>query len=82
MGCLSLSFVENLLIWLVILGAVIAIVKLLLPNLLGQLGTPGTLVFQMLNILLWVAVAIFVIVIAFDLLSCLVGSAGSGLRLR
>ncbi len=81
MGCLSLNFIENVLIWLVVFGAVFAIVKLLLPLVLGQLGAAASLVFQIVNILLWVVVAVFIIIIVFDLLSCLLGGAG-GLRLR
>jgi hypothetical protein len=81
MACFSLAFIENILIWLVILGAVVAIVKLVLPYLLGPLGAPGTIVFQILNILLWAVIAIFLIVVVFDLLSCLM-PIGGGLRLR
>ncbi len=78
MGCLSLAFIENVLIWLVVIGLVAAIVRLLLPRFLGQLG-------DVVTILNWVIVAIitiFVIVIVFDLLSCLLGGSGGGLRLR
>lgn len=73
MGCLSLGWVENLLIWLVVIGAVIALVRLVLPLALGPLGTVGSTVSGALNIIIWALVAIAVIVLVFDLLSCLIG---------
>lgn len=71
--CFSLGWIENALIWLVIVGAVVAVIKLLLPYVFGQLGAPGTLVMQALTIVMWAVVLIFVIVICFELLACLVG---------
>jgi hypothetical protein len=71
--CLSLGWLENLLIWAIVIVAAIAIVKLFLPRLLGALGEAGALVMAVLNILLWAAVAVFVIIIVFDLLGCLLG---------
>lgn len=73
MGCFSLGWLENLLIWLVVIGAVFALVRLILPLALGPLGTAGTMVSQALNIIIWALVAIAVIILVFDLLSCLVG---------
>lgn len=73
MGCFSLGWLENLLIWLVVIGAVVALVRLILPLALGPLGPAGTMVSQALNIIIWALVAIAVIILVFDLLSCLVG---------
>jgi hypothetical protein len=71
--CLSLGWLENLLIWAIVIIAAIAIVKLFLPRLLGALGEAGALVMAVLNIVIWAAVAVFLIIIVFDLLGCLLG---------
>ncbi len=77
MGCLTLEFIKTALIWLVVIGLVAAIFRLLLPRFLGQLGDIATII----NWVIVAIITIFVIVIAFDLLSC-VFSGGGGLRLR
>ena len=77
--CFTAVWFEQLLIWLVIIGAVVAVVRLLLPMALAQLGPPGGTILAVLNILLYAFVAIVVIYIAFDLIECLLG--GGGLRL-
>lgn len=69
--CFSLWTIESLLIWLVIICAVFAIVRLLLiPLVLAPMGAPGTIIIQVVNIILWVIVAIACIYLVFDLLSC------------
>lgn len=42
--CFSLAWLMNVLIWLVVVGAVVAVVRLLLPLVLAQFGGAGTLV--------------------------------------
>lgn len=80
--CFSLGFLEQLLITLVIICAVVAIVKLLLvPLVLAPMGQPGAIIIQIVNIIVWCMVAIFVIYIVFDLLSCAFGG-GMGLGFR
>ena len=76
--CFSLGAIEMLLIWLVIVCAVIAVIKLLLiPLVLSPMGAPGNIIIQIVNIIVWVVVAIFCIYIIFDLLACLL-SGGIG----
>jgi hypothetical protein len=70
MGCFSLAWIEQLLIWLVVIAAVFALVRLVVPAFLPPFG--ATIV-QLLNIILWAIVAIAVIILIFDLLSCAVG---------
>ena len=72
--CFSLAWLQSILIWAVIIGAVIAIVRLLLPMALAQLGGAGSTLLAIINIMVWAFVAIVVIYIAFGLISCLVGS--------
>jgi len=73
--CFSLPWLEQLLVWLVIVCAIIMVLRLLLPWVAAQLGIP--IIAQVINIILWVVV-IFVIYFCFALLSCL---GGGGLSL-
>lgn len=69
--CFSWGWLQSILVWLVIVGAVFAILKLLIPYVLSQLGAGGGIIAQAINILLWAIIAIFVIYICFALISCL-----------
>jgi hypothetical protein len=77
MGCFSMSWLEQFLVWCVIVGAIIAIIRLVVPWVMSQVGIP--LLAQAINIILWAVVCIFVIYIIFALLSCVVGMGGVGL---
>ncbi|HZS57558.1 MAG TPA: hypothetical protein VFA65_24370 [Bryobacteraceae bacterium] len=74
--CFSLGWLEQLLVWLVIVVAIIMILKLVVPWVAAQLGIP--IIAQVLSIILWAVVLIFVIYFVFALLSCL---GGGGLPL-
>lgn len=74
MGCFTLQWLEQVLIWCVILGAIIAIIRLIVPWVLSFVGIP--IVGQVINIILWAIVAIIVIYVVFALLSCLLSMAG------
>lgn len=80
MGCFSLAWIEQMLIWLVVLCVLIGIVKLFLPLVLGWFGAPpgGGTVITILGYIMWGVVAIFCIIIVFDLLSCVFGAGGTG----
>ena len=69
--CFSIPWLEQLLVWLVIVCAVIMILRLLLPWVAAQLGIP--IVAQVINIVLWAVVVIFVIYFCFALIECLGG---------
>jgi hypothetical protein len=73
MGCLGFEFIKTLLIWLIILGGVVALIKLLLPRILAALGVEGDIVIRALMIVLWVIIACFVVYFVFDVFSCLLG---------
>lgn len=79
--CFSLGWVEQLLVWLVIVCAIVALIKLLIPWLAGQLGGAGGIIIGAINIVLWAVVAICVIYFIFALISCLAGSGAGGLPL-
>ncbi len=81
--CFSIAFLFQLLIWLVIVGAVYAIIKLVVPAVMAQFGGPGSLLAQVINIVLWAVMLIIVLYLIWDLVECLVGSGGlSRPRLR
>ncbi len=83
MACFSLQWIEQLLIWLVILVAVFVIINLLIPFVLSQasgiLGQGVNIVVAALRIVFWAVVVIMVIIICFDLISCLIGHGGLSL---
>lgn len=69
--CFSMQWIESLIVWLIIVGAVVAILRLLLPWVAAQLGIP--IVAQVIGIVLWAVVAIAVVYFCFALISCLGG---------
>ncbi len=70
-GCFSIAWLEQFLVWLVIVGAIIAVIRLVVPWVLAQVGIP--LVGQVVNIILWAVIVILVIYLCFALLGCLGG---------
>lgn len=74
--CMSVGFFFAFCIWLVLIVCGYLLIKLILPRLLAQLGGPGTLLAQALNIILWGAMMILVLYILWDLVECLIGSGG------
>jgi hypothetical protein len=74
--CFSLSFIESLLIDLVVIAVVVAILRLLVPWILGQIGFNAPPIMRVIDIIVWAIVIIFVIVVVFDLLRCVVGGGG------
>jgi hypothetical protein len=62
--CFSFEWVKELLIWLVIVCAVVAIIRILLPLALSQLGPFGGTIMALLNIIMWAFITVAIIVIA------------------
>lgn len=79
--CFSLPWIESLLVWIVIVVAVVAILRLLLPWVFAQLGVGTGPLMAIVNIVVWAIIAIFVIYVAFALIECLIGLGGGGLSL-
>jgi hypothetical protein len=73
MTCISLQWIEIVLIWLVVIAAVVGLLRLIVPILVGPLGTAGATIMSAINIIVWAIVAIAIIILVIDLLSCLVG---------
>lgn len=74
--CFSLPWLRDLFIWLIVVCAVIALIRLLIPPLVAFIGIP--LIGQALNIVLWAVVAIMAVNIIFALVGCLLGFGGGG----
>jgi hypothetical protein len=73
MSCFSLAWIEQLLVWLIIVCAVVAILRLIIPWVAGFLGVP--VITQVLEIVLWAFIAILAVWIVFALLGCLTGGS-------
>ena len=82
--CFSMDFLKQILILAVIIVAVIAILKLLIPYIIGQLGVElgagWNICVAAFRIFLWALIAILVIIFCFELISCLLSFSG-GLHL-
>jgi hypothetical protein len=72
--CFSAAWFVSALIWLVVVCAVVAIARLILPIVLNWLGVAGGVVMQVINIVLIAFVLIVLIWFAFDLLMCVGGT--------
>jgi hypothetical protein len=72
--CFTLGWFEQLLIWFVIVAAIVALLRLLVPWIAGEIGIP--LLAQALNIVLWAVIAVMAIYIIFALISCLLSMGG------
>lgn len=69
MSCFTLGFLEQLIVWVIVITAVVMIIQLLIPLVAGPLGAFS----QVIRIALWAVVAIMIVYFIFDLLSCAVG---------
>lgn len=80
MACLSLGWVQMMIIDLIVICAFVATIKLLIPLLVTLLepimAGGAAIVGQILTIVLWAIIAIFVVYIVFGLLGCLLGAGG------
>jgi hypothetical protein len=74
--CFSLGWIESILIDLVIIVALVMILRLFVPWLLAQLGINSAIIMQVINIVVWAIVLIFIIIIVFALVGCLLGAGG------
>jgi hypothetical protein len=82
--CFSMQWLLQILIFAVIIGAVIAILKIVVPYALSMIGAEISggigVIMSVFRIVLWAVVVIFVLVICFQLISCLL-SYGGGVHL-
>ena len=80
MACFSLAWLEQLLIWLVFVVAIVAIFNIVVPWLMSIMGTPpgGGMIMQILKVIVWVIVAIAIIYFVFEMLGCFSGGGFGG----
>jgi hypothetical protein len=78
--CFSLDWLLHVLILAVVVGAIVKILELVIPWALSQMGgTVGagvSMILAVLRIIFWAVVVIVVLVICFQLISCLIGYGG------
>lgn len=76
MGCFSFAWLAQFLVWLVMVGAVLAILRLLIPYVLSLFGwiMPGIMI-QIINIVIVATIMIAVIYFAFAAIGCLSGGS-------
>ncbi len=75
--CFSWELLKDFFIWAIVVVAVVMILQLLanavLPKLGGILGEAVGVVAQIIKIVLWAIVLLFIVYFAFDMIACLVG---------
>lgn len=74
MSCLSLGFLQALIVQMIVIGVIIAVLKLLVPWLVSFTGWP--ILGQIIMIILWGIIAIMIVYLIFALLGCLTGGGG------
>lgn len=75
--CFSLQWVEQLLIWLVVICAVVALLRLLVSFVLPKLGLGAEVlafIVRAVTIIMWAVICIAAIIFIFDLIACLAPS--------
>jgi hypothetical protein len=78
--CFSALWLVQTLIWLIVICAIVAILRLVVPYVLQFLGVAGGIVMQVINIVVAVIIIIALIWFCYDLFVCAAG--GGGMRLR
>jgi hypothetical protein len=79
MACFTMAWFFQLLIWLIVVGACLALVRLLLPWALSFFGVGAGILTQAINIIIGAVVAIIVVYLIWMLASC--AFSGGGLHL-
>ena len=72
--CFSLAWLEQFLVWLVIICATVALLRLLVSFVIPRLGLDGAIVavvVRAITIVIWAIVCIALIYFIFDLIMCL-----------
>ncbi len=83
--CFGLEWFEDVLIWIIVVCAVVALLKLLVGFVLPKLGLAGEIVGFLVaaaRIVIWAIICIALVIFIFDLIACLMPSMGHFPRLR
>jgi heme/copper-type cytochrome/quinol oxidase subunit 2 len=78
MGCFSLGWLEEILIFVVVFCLIFAIIKLLVPRIMGAVGMPpgGNTVLTILWWIVGAVILIAIIIFLFNLAQCFLGGGG------
>ncbi len=68
--CFSLLWLFQLLVWLVVIGALVAVIRLVLPWALSFFGEVSGLVVGVLKIIIGAVILIAVIWLIYDVITC------------
>ncbi len=68
--CFSILWLVQLLVWLVVIGALVAILRLLLPWALSFFGEVSGLIIQIVKIIIAAVIIIAVIWFCYDIITC------------
>lgn len=72
--CFGLQWLEDIIIWVIVICAVIALLKLLVGFVLPKLGIAAevlAVVVQAITIVIWAIICITLVIFIFDLIFCL-----------
>ena len=72
--CFSAAWLVSLLVWLIVLGAVVAVLRILVPWALSLAGIGPNPVLQVLNIVIGVIIVIALIYFFYDVITCVSAS--------
>jgi hypothetical protein len=75
--CFSLQWLENFIIWVIVVCAVVALIRLLIAFVIPHLGIGGPIldfVIRALWIVIWAVVCIAAVIFIFQLVQCLAPS--------
>jgi hypothetical protein len=75
--CFGLEWIKDVLIWLVVICAVIALLRLLVSFVLPRLGLGAEIlsfIVSAVTILMWAIICIAALIFIFDLIACLAPS--------
>jgi hypothetical protein len=75
--CFSLSWIEALLVNVVIIAVIVGVLRILVPWIIGLLGVVAGPLMAIINIIIWGIVLIWLIYFVFSLLGC-IGGGGLG----
>lgn len=78
MQCFSLAWLEQFLIWFVVVAVIVAIIKLIVPAIMSWAGAPpgGNIVITVISYVIWGVITIYAIILAFSLIACMLGGVG------
>jgi hypothetical protein len=69
--CFSSAWLLQILIWGILVVGFVLIMRIFIPWLLAQLEVDASMVLRIIQIIIWMMVSIYLLVVAFQLFGCL-----------